>query len=116
MKRIVLTNNKKVHSQFADKADVKFMENASAHEIYEESRKVVENGGKLLMDPTAGSVKSYYKSLVLLEGDGSAPDQRSLELLGKCLQMTEGTAKGKEPLLSGIMQNKEVDTLKRILA
>lgn len=116
MKRIVLTNNKKVQSNFADKADIKFMENASAYEIYEEGRKVVENGGRLLVDPTIGGIKNYYKSIAFVEGDGDAPDQRSLELLGKCLEVAKDAPRGKEPVLSGIMQKKEVDSLKRILA
>lgn len=116
MKRIVLTNNKKVKSNFDKQADVRFMENASAYEIYEEGRKVVENGGKLLVDPAAGGIKNYYKSIAFMEGDGGAPDQRSLELLSKCLDVSKDMERGKEPVLSGIMQKKEVDSLKRILA
>lgn len=116
MKRIVLTNNKKVKNQFAQKADVKFIEDASAAEIYEEGRKIVENGGKLLMDPTQGSIKSYFKSLAFIKGESDTPDQRSIELLSKCIDATKDEKRGKEPLLSGIMQNKEVDILKKILA
>ncbi len=118
MKRIVLTNNKKVQSQYAEKADIRLMESASTHEIYEEGRKVVENGGKLIVDPSAGNTKSFYKSLVFIEGEDAAgvPSQRSLELLDKCLKRTAGAKKSKEPVLAGIMQNKDVDSLKRILA
>lgn len=118
MKRIVLTNNKKVQEKFNDKAEMRFMEDASCHDIYIEARKVVENGGKLLMDPTAGNIKSYYKSLVFIEdgSDSGVSNQRSLELIDKCLNKTSGDKKAKEPVLSGIMQKKEIDTLIRILA
>lgn len=116
MKRIVITNNKKVQSNFDGKAEIKFMENASPYEIYEEGRKIVENGGKLLVDPSAGGIKNYYKSLAFMQGDDNSPDPRSLELLGKCIEACKDMPRGKEPVLSGIMQKKEVDSLKRILA
>lgn len=116
MKKIILTNNKKVQNQLNDKANIIFMENATPYEIYDEGRKVAENGGKLMMDPTIGNIKSYYKSLIFLEGDGDPSHTKSLELLDKCLNVTKNMEKGKEPLLSSIMQNKEVDAISKILA
>lgn len=118
MDKIVLTNNKKVKETYADKADMRYMEGVSAHEIFEEAKKIVESGGKLLVDPSAGNVKSYYKSIVFMVGDEDIgiSTQRSLELLDKCVQRTAGMKKDKEPVLAGIMQNKEVDVLKRILS
>jgi len=119
MKKIIITNNKKVEGKFAGKAEVRMMESASMLGILKEGREIAEKGGRLLQDPQSG-VKTHYKSLVFYMEDGNAmPDEKSLMMLDRSIKAADKSASlpfsGKEPLLAGIFQNKDLDTVRKVL-
>jgi len=117
MKRIVITNNKKVESTVADKAEVVMLDKASNLDVLQEGLKAATKGARLLLDPTRR--KGYYKSLVFfLDEKEKTPDEKSISILKRC--MTELTAQGnsagnKEPILAGILQSRDLDLVKSVL-
>jgi len=117
MKRVIVTNNKKVQQTFSDKAEVIMLENASCLEVLSEGAKIAEKGGRLLMDPTRR--KGSYRSLVFfLENEGGEPDEKSLSLINKCIADagdTEKKASNNGSLLTGILQNRDLDVVKSII-
>ena len=117
MKRIVVTNNKRVKAQYAGKAEVIYLDKASGLDVLEEGRRVASEGGRLLLDPTR--FKGYYRSLVFFkEAHQNAPEDKSVSVLDACIEETKklnGDA-NKEPILAGIFQKKDLDMVKKILA
>lgn len=116
MKRIIVTNNKKVQNNFSDKAEVIMLENASCLQVLNEGLKIAEKGGRLLLDPTRR--KGCYRSLVFfLDGEGGEPDEKSLALVKKCIADAGDAEKAvnKESLLTGILQNRDLDVVKSIV-
>lgn len=116
MKRVIVTNNKKVEYHYAGKADVIMLKNATAREVLQEGEKLVLKGGRLMLDPSRR--KGYYKSLVLLMDENEKnTDEKSLSILQGCIneagQANQGD--GKEPLLAGILQNRDLDLVKSVL-
>jgi len=115
MKRVIVTNNKKVKEAFEGKADVKYF-NATAIDIFEEARELAKSGGKMVVDPTRIPVKNYYRSIPFLV-DGGAPSERSVDLIESCLAKLEGKKQGfeKEPVLAGLQENKDMETIKKVI-
>jgi len=116
--RVIVTNNKKVENKYFEKADVKMLKNSSNLAVIKEARKIAETGGRLLVDPTRK--KGYYLSLPFLVDDSNkTADKKSIQLIDQCIdQLTKSgnhTDSTKEPLLSGIMQNKDLDLIHKIL-
>jgi len=114
MKKMIVTNNKKVESTFQAKEDVMMLNNASAAAVLKEGLKVAEKGGKLLLDPNRR--KNFYKSLVFLMDEQSGPDEKSLALIKKCMDDKEISSDSKEPILAGIHQNRDLDLIRSILS
>lgn len=116
MKRIVVTNNKKVENKFSGRAEIRMLQQASCYQVYEAAREVAAQGGRLLIDPTRGGADNFYKSVVFMLEEGAQPDEKSLNTLEKCMAgVPKAEGMGKEPMLAGILQNKEVDMLKKVL-
>lgn len=117
MKRIIVTNNKKVQNNFTDKAEVIMLENASCLQVLNEGVKIAEKGGRLLLDPTRR--KGSYRSLVFyLENGYGSPDEKSLSLIRQCIDGAgdaEKKAANKESLLTGILQNRDFNVVKSII-
>ena len=113
MKKMILTNNRKVEEAYKGKAEVRLMEKASAHDVLKEGVKMASSGAKLLLDPSRR--KNYYKSLVFLMENESAPHDTSLANLDKAIRSLNGNG-GSEPILAGIHQNRDLDLVKSILA
>jgi hypothetical protein len=117
MKRVIVTNNKKVEYHYAGKEEVIMLKNATAQEVLQEGEKLVLNGGRLMLDPTRR--KGYYKSLVLLVDENEKnPDEKSLAILQGCISEAErqrNSGDGKEPLLAGILQNRDLELVKSVL-
>lgn len=116
--RVIVTNNKKVENKYSEKADVRMLRNSSNLKVIEEARKIAETGGRLLIDPTRK--KGHYLSLPFLVDDSNkTADKKSLQLIDICISQLKKSGNHsdtyKEPLLSGIMQNKDLDTLHKIL-
>lgn len=116
--RIIVTNNKKVESNYNRKAEVTLLKSSSNLEVMQEARKIAEAGGRLLLDPTRG--KGYFRSLpFFIDESNSTSDKKSLQLIDLCIDQLTKSANhsdsGKEPLLSGIMQNKDLNTLSKVL-
>jgi len=116
--RVIVTNNKKVENKYFEKADVRMLKNSSNLAVVKEARKIAETGGRLLIDPTRK--KGYFLSLPFLVDDtNKTSDKKSLQLIDLCIdQLTKSVGQSdssKEPLLAGIMQNKDLDTLYKIL-
>ncbi len=115
MKKVIVTNNKKVESKYAGKAEVKMMENASRLNVLKEGRKIASDGGRLLVDPTR-TVGAHYNSLVFLMDDGNRiEDEKSLSMLNKCIDIDDKAGNiagcGKEPMLAWILQNKDLEAI-----
>ncbi len=116
--RVIVTNNKKVENKYSEKADVRMLWDSSKLAVIKEARKIAENGGRLLIDPTRK--KGYYLSLPFLVDDSNkTADKKSLQLIDLCIDQLakseNNSVSSKEPLLSGILQNKDFDTLHKIL-
>lgn len=114
MKKIIVTNNKKVESSYHSKEDVQMLDGAPTVEVLRAGLKIASEGGKLLLDPSRK--KNYFKSLIFHMDGQKGPDKKSLEMLEKCLRDNSMTAVVKEPVLSGIHQNRDLDLVKSILA
>ena len=116
MKRVIVTNNKKVEYHYTGKAEVIMLNNASAREVLQEGEKLILKGGRLMLDPSRR--KGYYKSLVLLMDENEKnPDEKSLSILQGCInEACQGNSSdSKEPLLAGILQNRDLELVKSIL-
>ncbi len=117
MCRIVVTNNKMVEEMLSDKADVIFLDNASGLKVFEEGRRIASEGGRLLVDPTR--FKGYYRSLAFFKGDESdKPDEKSLSMIDQSINQLsqQNGANGKESILAGIYQKKDLNVVKSVLA
>jgi len=114
MKKIIVTNNRKVASTYKSKEDVKLLDGACTVEVLREGLKIASEGGKLLLDPSRR--KNYFKSLVFHIDGQSGPDKKSLEMIEKCLKDNSIAAVVKEPVLAGIHQNRDLDLIKSVLA
>jgi hypothetical protein len=69
-----------------------------------------------MLDPSRR--KGYYKSLVLLMDENeSAADNKSLSILEGCINEAglQGKSSDKEPLLAGILQNRDLELVKSVL-
>lgn len=113
MKKIILTNNRKVEEAYKGKTEVRLMEKATAHDVLAEGLKMASSGGKLLLDPSRR--KNFYKSLIFLMENESTPHATSLANLDKAIKSLNGNG-GSEPILAGIHQNRDLDLVKSILA
>ncbi len=117
MKRVVVTNNKKVEYDLAGKAEVVMLDKASSLDVLQEGLKAAKKGARLLLDPTRR--KGYYKSLVFYVDEAvNSPDEKSISLLKKC--MTEISAQGssagtREPILAGILQSRDLDLVRSVV-
>ncbi|HQC82220.1 MAG TPA: hypothetical protein PLD22_02700 [Bacillota bacterium] len=115
MKRIVVTNNKRVKAQYADKAEVIYLDNATGLDVLEAGKRVASEGGRLLLDPTR--FKGYYKSLVFFkEAHKNAPGEKSVAVIDECIEDAKKNGSDKEPILAGIFQKKDLEIVKKILA
>lgn len=115
MKRIVITNNKKVVEKLNDKAQIEYKE-ISALEVLKEGKYTAQQGGRLLIDPTRVAAKSYYRSLPFVMGEDE-PHQQSIELIDQCIAAIgdDKRAFAKEPFLAGIAQNKDADIINKVI-
>ena len=114
MRKIIVTNNKKVEQSYNAKEDVQMLEGAPTVEVLQAGLKIASEGGKLLLDPSRK--KNYFKSLIFHMDGQKGPDAKSIQMLEKCLRDNTMTAVVKEPVLSGIHQNRDLDLVKSILA
>jgi hypothetical protein len=117
MKRIVVTNNKRVETQYSGKAEVVYLEKASELDVLEEGKRIASEGGRLLLDPAR--FKGYYRSLVFFkEAHKNGPDEKSVSVLNECIEEAKkkNGDSNKEPILAGILQKKDLDLVKKILA
>lgn len=116
MKRIVITNNKKVEYKYQGKVEVIMLEDSSDLNVLETGLKVASKGGRLLMDPSRR--KGYYKSLIFyVENEEDTPDEKSIALLKKCID--EASKQGsngikKESILAGILQNRDLSLVRSV--
>ncbi|HYE68789.1 MAG TPA: hypothetical protein VEA58_09275 [Anaerovoracaceae bacterium] len=117
MKRLVITNNKKVEFKYQGKVEVVMLDNSSDLKVLETGLQVASKGGRLLMDPTRR--KGYYKSLIFyVENEDGAPDEKSITLLKKCIDEAskQGNAEIKqESILAGILQNRDLSLVRSVV-
>lgn len=114
MRKIIVTNNKKVKASYNAKEEVQMLEGAPTVEVLRAGLQIASEGGKLLLDPSRR--KNYFKSLIFHMDGQRGPDAKSIQMLEKCLRDNTMTAVVKEPVLSGIHQNRDLDLVKSILA
>ncbi len=115
MKRIIVTNNKRVKAQYSDKTEVVFLENASGMDVLREGKRVASEGGRLLLDPVR--YKGYYRTLAFYKDGKGTPEEKTISLLDRSIEemKKQNGASSKEPILSGIFQKKDLDVVKKIL-
>ncbi len=119
MEKMIITNNPQAES-YAGKIKVAYLENKSTLAVLKEGLKVAQEGGQLLVDPNKNNpAKAYYKSLPFYKNGATGPDQRSMDLLKSALSQVEktgmGEEAGKEPLLVGLQQKKDMEVLSKVL-
>jgi hypothetical protein len=112
--RLIITNNKKVESYFKGKEEV--IRVNSDYEVFDEGMKTISKGGRLLHDPSKGF--GYYRSLVFTMAGDSIPADSSVEVLkacfGKVANHQEKSGEIKEPIFSGILQNRDLNLIKSL--
>ena len=115
MKKIIVTNNSKVKDYYSEKFEVNYLEDASSYKVLEEAKEAVKKGGVVLQDPNR-NLGSYYKSLVVYFDGGKNDEinEKSLSLLDKAIAGYNKKA-DKKPILAGILQNNDLDVVKKIL-
>lgn len=115
MKRIIITNNKKVAEMLKGRAQVEYRD-ITALKILEEGRYTAQQGGRLLTDPTRISAKAYYRSLPFLMAE-DGPDERSIQLIDQCIVAIGGNERffSNEPFLAGIAQNKDAYIVNKVM-
>ena len=119
MNKIVITNNPKA-TLYEDLADIVFLENRSVLAVLKESLEVASKGGKILIDPTkVNLVKTHYKSIPFFKNGETDPDERSVNLIKAAIAVLEKVDMKdtieKEPLMAGIKQKGDMDTLEKII-
>jgi hypothetical protein len=116
--RLIVTNNKKVEGKYTGRAEVRYLKDMSAVSVLHEARKVAAEGGKLMVDPT--KLKGYYRSLpFFVDKEAKEPDEKSLTMIDFCIEQAKRNGNtednSQEPLLSGILQNKDLGLVSKIL-
>ena len=116
--RVIVTNNKKVEEKYSGKAEVKMLAKASGLSVLHEAKKIAEEGGLLLINPAR--TKGYYKSLPFFLDEANRTSQdKSIQLIDMCIEQAvkagESDGISKEPLLAGILQNRDLDILHKVL-
>lgn len=116
--RVIVTNNKKVEEKYAGRAEVNFLKDASAVSVLHEARKIASAGGRLMVDPI--KLKGYYRSFpFFVDEKNNEADEKSLKMIDFCIQQAKknGNTEGnnQEPLLSGILQNKDLGLISKVL-
>ena len=114
MKKII-TNNKKVFDYYSGKFEIDFLDDASSFKVLEKAKDDVQKGGILLQDPSR-NLGSYYKSLIIYfdETKNGQVEEKSLSLIDKAISGYNKKA-DKKPILAGIIQNNDLDLVKKIL-
>lgn len=118
MEKIIVTNNSKI-STLNGRAQVNYLDGKSILVVLEEGLKLAETGGKLLADPNKGNpAKAYYKSIPFFK-NGDSPDQQSIEMLKRAINTVKsaglGEDLGKEPMLAGVQQKGDYETIQKLL-
>lgn len=88
MKKIIITNNKKVYEKYKDIFDVVFLDKASYTDVLYATRDKVHSGCKILTHPMAGSLKpnqTPFKS-IMLENSENKADFESITLIENSLE------------------------------
>lgn len=116
MRRVIITNNKKVQTNFSDKAEVKFVE-ATPTEVFRQAKEIANKGGKMLTDPTRLSVTNYYRSIPFVISDDNSPQQFSLDNIETCLKKLEGKESkfAKAPVMASMHQSKDLEIVKKVV-
>lgn len=123
MKRIVITNNKKVLDRYMDRMDVMLLEEGSYLDVLHQADEIVRKGGKLLMHPLDGSKnpkQSPYKSILLGMEEEPEIDSKSVGLIETSIRIVESNfgekAKtGWKPRFQKLMENADLSTIERIV-
>ncbi|NLP30642.1 MAG: hypothetical protein GX363_05870 [Clostridiales bacterium] len=115
MKKVIVTNNSKVKDYYSGKFEVNYLEDGTSYKVLEEAKEAVKKGGVVLQDPRK-NLGSYYKSLVVYFNGKKNDDinEKSLSLVDKAISSYNKKAE-KKPLLAGIIQNNDLDIVKKIL-
>lgn len=116
--RVIVTNNEKVKTRYSGKIETIMVNNSSSLNVFREGLTLANKGGRLLIDPSR--CKGYYKSLPFFMEEGeNTPDHESVTHLNKCIDLFSkpgiNPSSEKEPLFSGILQNRDLGLLQKIL-
>lgn len=123
MKRIVVTNNRRVYDRYRDRMDVTLLTEASYLEVLKRSRDYVEQGGKLLMHPTRGAAgpgRSPFKSLLIgMQEEGGLCD-KSLKMVKDAIDQAEKNYGAKadrvwKPMLPGMHERSDLSRIELIV-
>ena len=112
--KIIVTNNKKVQDYYKGKAHI--IEAGSPMEVFEEGRKVVSQGGRLIHDPSKGY--GYYRTLMFTTECPYIPEERDIRMLKKCTDKIKtrknSTARSQELIFASIFQKQDLSRVKLI--
>lgn len=88
MKKIIITNNRKVYEKYRDSFDLIFLDKASYTDVLYKTRDKVHGGCKILTHPMAGSLKpnqTPFKS-IMLENSQIKAEYESITLIENSLE------------------------------
>lgn len=119
MNKIVVTNNPKA-TFYEDLADIVFLENKSVLAVLKEGLNVATKGGTILVDPTKVNLtKTHYKSIPFFKNGEGTPNEKSVELIKTAIVTLEKAGLSetldKEPLMAGIKQKGDMESLEKII-
>lgn len=118
MKRILVTNNKKVEYRYSGKVEINMLNNESLLNVLYAGKELAEKGARLLIDPSR--TKCRYKSLLFFfDENQTTPDKNTIQMIEKSISdaknMNLSNITEKESLLSGIYENKDLNIIKKVL-
>ncbi len=97
--RVIVTNNPATAKAYGKTDKVMFMEDATPNEVYNEAKKLIENGGRLIK-PTLKNKEDYYTTVGIFFNGSTEPTPWNLREIESACRATEGvsTIRGKSPM------------------
>ena len=99
MKKILITNNPLVYSQYRDNVNFMFSSDWSFLDVLKRTRNKIHDGHELLTHPLSGSIKpneTPYKSIIISH-DSKTLNMQSLQIIEESISTAEKFLKNRKP-------------------
>ncbi len=113
MRKVIVTNNEKVRKEIKADDDIQVMlVDGTPIDVFEQTRNVINTGGRVYVDPETLKLTSYYRSVpLLMSEDGNAA--LSIDIIDGCIKKLESKKHifEKEPVMAVKCQDKDMKVL-----